>query len=81
MLYLLNYFVEGKYPLFLLLPMTISVETVRDLIEEKIQNTSFYILDIRISNKNQINVEIENDQPVSITDCVRSEERRVGKEC
>ena len=50
--------------------MMISVETVRDLIEEKIQNTSFYILDIKISNKNQINVEIENDQPVSITDCV-----------
>jgi ribosome maturation factor RimP len=50
--------------------MMISEEKVRNLIEEKIQNTEFYILDLKISNSNQINVEIESDKPVSITDCV-----------
>jgi ribosome maturation factor RimP len=50
--------------------MMISVEKVRSLIEDKIQNTEFYIIDLKISNTNQINVEIESDKPVSITDCV-----------
>jgi ribosome maturation factor RimP len=48
----------------------ISEEIVRQLIEEKIQNTEFYILDLKISSNNQINLEIESDKPVSITDCV-----------
>jgi len=40
------------------------------LVEEKIEDTEYYIVDIFVSSSNQIRVEIDGDKGVKINDCV-----------
>ena len=40
------------------------------LVEEKIEGTEYYIVDISVSSSNQIRVEIDGDKGVKINDCV-----------
>lgn len=60
---------RGESPLFVIINM-ISEKLVRQLIEEKISGTDYYILNLSISPGNNIKVEIESTKPVSISDCV-----------
>jgi ribosome maturation factor RimP len=41
------------------------------LVEEKIEDTEYYIVDISVSPSNQIRVEIDGDKGVQIVDCVQ----------
>ncbi|MDB4060978.1 ribosome assembly cofactor RimP [Vicingaceae bacterium] len=41
------------------------------LVEEKIEGTEYYIVDISVSSSNQIRVEIDGDKGVKINDCVQ----------
>ncbi len=46
-------------------------ETVKRLVEEWVENTPFFLVDIRISNENDILVEFESEEDeVCIDDCV-----------
>tara|TARA_B110000046_G_scaffold47958_1_gene53058 strand:- start:38904 stop:39371 length:468 start_codon:yes stop_codon:yes gene_type:complete len=45
-------------------------EIVR-LVEEKIERTEYYIVDISVSPSNQIRVEIDGDKGVKINDCIQ----------
>ncbi|MDA9313043.1 ribosome assembly cofactor RimP [Vicingaceae bacterium] len=59
-------------PLFVkqLLKMITKAEIVK-LVEEKIEGTEYYIVDISVSSSNQIRVEIDGDKGVKINDCVQ----------
>lgn len=59
-------------PLFVkqLLKMITKAEIVK-LVEEKIEGTEYYIVDISVSSSNQIHVEIDGDKGVKINDCVQ----------
>jgi len=48
----------------------ISTEKVRQLVEEKIAETSIFIVDIQVSSKNHIAVEIDSQAGVSIKECL-----------
>jgi len=48
----------------------ISTEKVRQLVEEKIAETSIFIVDIQVSSKNHIAVEIDSPAGVSIKECL-----------
>ena len=48
----------------------INEKLVRELVEEKIAGTDYFILDLSIRPGNNIFVEIESIHPVSINDCV-----------
>ena len=41
------------------------------LVEEKIEGSEYYIVDISVSSSNQIRVEIDGDDGVKINDCVQ----------
>lgn len=41
------------------------------LVEEEIEGTEYYIVDISVSSSNQIRVEIDGDEGVKINDCVQ----------
>jgi len=60
---------EGQQPLFLL-PALITEDTIRALIDEKIDGTDYYVLSLDIKPGNNITVELESSGPVGITDCV-----------
>lgn len=49
----------------------ISREHIKKLVEEKIADTEYFIVDISVSTSNQIRVEIDGDKGVKITDCVQ----------
>ena len=59
-------------PLFIkrLLEMITKSEIVK-LVEEKIEGTEYYIVDISVSSSNQIRVEIDGDKGDKINDCVQ----------
>jgi len=44
---------------------------IRGLVEQKIADTDYFIVDILISSTNQIRVEIDGDKGVKIADCVQ----------
>lgn len=48
----------------------ISEEKILNLVEEKIADTSFFIVDIKVSSGNKISVELDGDQGITIDDCV-----------
>lgn len=48
----------------------IDEKLVRELVEQKIAGTDYFILDLSIRPGNNISVEIESIHPVSINDCV-----------
>ncbi len=49
----------------------ISKGQIKQLVEEKIEETDYFIVDISVSSANQIRVEIDGDQGVKISDCVQ----------
>lgn len=49
----------------------ISKGQITALVEEKIAETDYFIVDISVSSSNQIRVEIDGDQGVNINDCVQ----------
>ena len=57
-------------PLFLLSQRMISVEKIRTLAEEKIAEGANFIVDITVKSGNKITVLLDNDNGVSISDCV-----------
>ncbi|MCA1751787.1 MAG: ribosome assembly cofactor RimP [Cryomorphaceae bacterium] len=48
----------------------ITEDTIRALIDEKIDGTDYYVLSLDIKPGNVITVELESSGPVGITDCV-----------
>ncbi len=48
----------------------ISKALITSLVEEKIEQMPYFIVDISVSTSNLIRVEIDGDKGVSITDCV-----------
>jgi len=48
----------------------IEKDVIRSLVESKLDGTEYYIVDISVSTDNLISVEIDNDNGVSIDDCV-----------
>ena len=48
----------------------ITKEKIRQLVEERIQDSDNYLVDVKIAPGNKIIIEIDNDQGVSIKDCV-----------
>ena len=48
----------------------ISKQQIEKLVEEKITDTEYFIVDISVSSSNQIRVEIDGDHGVKIQDCV-----------
>lgn len=52
------------------MPVLITEDTIRALIEEKIAGTDYYVLSLDIKPGNIITVELESNGPVGITDCV-----------
>ena len=52
------------------MPALITEDTIRALIDEKIDGTDYYVLSLDIKPGNVITVELESSGPVGITDCV-----------
>lgn len=48
----------------------ISESYIRELVEEKLQEMDYFIVDIKVSSSNTIRVEIDGDKGVNIKDCV-----------
>lgn len=49
----------------------ISKSQIVALVEEKIEGTDYFIVEISVSSSNQIRVEIDGDKGVKISDCVQ----------
>ncbi|MDR2914697.1 MAG: ribosome assembly cofactor RimP [Tannerella sp.] len=61
----------------------IEKSVINSLVEEKLKGTDSYLVDISVSPDNLISIEIDNDQGVSIDDCValsRYVEERLDRE-
>lgn len=50
--------------------MPISEAHIRELVEEKLADTSMFIVDLTVSSSNKIKVELDSIHGVSIDDCV-----------
>ncbi|MDP4843902.1 MAG: ribosome assembly cofactor RimP [Salibacteraceae bacterium] len=62
---------EGNNPLFFLREnLMISEQKIKDLVEEKIVDTSFFIVDVKVGLGNKVSVELDGDQGITIDDCV-----------
>lgn len=48
----------------------ISQKYIRGLVEQKIKEMPYFIVDVNVSSSNSIRVEIDGDQGVNIADCV-----------
>ena len=48
----------------------ITESRIKQLVEEKIEGTSNFIVDIRVKPGNKINILLDNDNNVSISDCI-----------
>ena len=49
----------------------ISERTIKELVEEKITGTGNFIVDIKVSSANKINILLDNDEGLKINDCVQ----------
>lgn len=49
----------------------ISQKYIRGLVEEKIADMDYFIVDVHVSSFNSIRVEIDGDEGVNISDCVQ----------
>jgi ribosome maturation factor RimP len=58
----------GSSPSFIDYVM-IDKEFIKKLVTEKLQNTDYYFVDVIIGKDNDITVEVDNDEGVSIDDC------------
>jgi len=50
--------------------LMISEQKIKDLVEEKIVDTSFFIVDVKVGLGNKVSVELDGDQGITIDDCV-----------
>lgn len=48
----------------------ITKERITELVKEKIQGTPLFIVDVKVSTANKIEVYIDGDQGIAISDCV-----------
>lgn len=48
----------------------ITTEIIQNLVDEKLEGTSIYAVDITVSPGNVIKVELDGDEGISIDDCV-----------
>jgi ribosome maturation factor RimP len=48
----------------------ISLSTIKSLIEDRIEGTSCFVVDIKVDTSNNIVVELDNDKGISIDDCI-----------
>ena len=48
----------------------IEKNVINSLVEEKLKGTDYYLVDLSITKDNAISIEIDNDNGVSIDDCV-----------
>jgi ribosome maturation factor RimP len=44
-------------------------EFIRKTVTEKLQNTDYYLVDVMVGEDNDITVEVDNDEGVSVDDC------------
>ncbi len=63
--------IEGLAPLFFYRKFMIHRELVESLIADAIAGTSCFVVDLKIGNSNDIQVEIDSDEGVTVADCVR----------
>ena len=61
---------EGGRVVPLLFVIMIDKDIINSLVEEKLKGTDYYLVDISVSPDNTISIEIDNDNGVSIDDCV-----------
>jgi ribosome maturation factor RimP len=48
----------------------ISISTIKSLIDDRIEGTSCFVVDIKVDTGNNILVELDNDKGISIDDCI-----------
>ena len=48
----------------------IEKSAIKNLVEERLNGTDYYLVDISVSKDNAISIEIDNDNGVNIDDCV-----------
>lgn len=48
----------------------ISISTIKSLIDDRIEGTSCFVVDIKVDTGNNIMVELDNDKGISIDDCI-----------
>lgn len=48
----------------------ISINTIKSLIDDRIEGTSCFVVDIKVDTGNNILVELDNDKGISIDDCI-----------
>lgn len=63
---MIEYRGDIKSPLF----MMINTNKIKQLIEEKLTDKDCFLVDLSVSDSNQINVEIDSVNGISINDCV-----------
>jgi ribosome maturation factor RimP len=62
---------EGTNPLFFLREnCMISEQKIIDLVEEKIQDTTFFLVELKVGSGNKISIELDGDEGMTIDDCV-----------
>lgn len=62
--------VEGRAPLFFYRILMIDRARIEKLIDEATEGTPCFLVELRIGNSNEIKVEIDSDEGVSIEDCM-----------
>lgn len=65
------FFVEGCEPLFLLTIKMITKAQVVGMLEEEFGETSLFFVEVDVTGANDIKVLVDNDEGVSISDCVK----------
>lgn len=63
--------IEGRAPLFFYRNIMIDRSIIESLIDDAIAGTSCFLVDLKIGNANEIQVEIDSDKGVTVADCVR----------
>ena len=48
----------------------ISEQKILDLVEEKVSESSIFVVELKVSSGNKISIELDGDQGLSIDDCV-----------
>lgn len=61
---------EGGQAVPLLFMIMIDRNFVKSLVEEKLNGTDYFLVDVSVSSDNRLSVEIDNDKGVSIDECV-----------
>jgi ribosome maturation factor RimP len=70
-------------PILLHINQMIKQEVLKNIIEEELDNSSLYLVDLNISGSNRLSVYIDSDQGVTIDECValsRSIEKKLNRD-